>query len=80
MRRAGYIERMGADKCAGYWCGILRERNHLQGPGAEGKIILRRIIRSVSHIYSMYRQLYCRFTYIQYASVKIGTLYLGEDW
>jgi len=29
----------------GYWCGKLRERDHLEEPGLEGKIILRWIFR-----------------------------------
>jgi hypothetical protein len=29
----------------GFWWGNLRERNHLEDPGVDGRIILRRIFR-----------------------------------
>ena len=31
--------------CAGFWCGNLRERNHLEDPGIDGRIILRFFFR-----------------------------------
>jgi hypothetical protein len=31
--------------CTGFWCGNLRERDHLQDPGVDGTIILRWIFR-----------------------------------
>jgi len=31
--------------CTGFWCGTLREREHWENPGIDGKIILRRIFR-----------------------------------
>jgi len=34
--------------CTGYWCGILRERNHLQEPGAERKINIKMDHQEVS--------------------------------
>jgi hypothetical protein len=35
---------MGEDR-TGFWCGNLREREHLEDPGADGRIILRWIYR-----------------------------------
>ena len=29
----------------GFWCGNLRERNHLEDPGVDGRVILRWIFR-----------------------------------
>jgi len=29
----------------GFWCGDLRERDHLKDPGVDGRIILSRIFR-----------------------------------
>jgi len=31
--------------CTGFWWGNLRERSHLEDPGVDGRIILRRIFR-----------------------------------
>jgi hypothetical protein len=31
--------------CTGFWCGNLRERDHLEDPGVDGRIILRWIFR-----------------------------------
>ena len=41
MRWAGYVERMGESSGVGFWCGNLRERDHLEHPGVDGRIILR---------------------------------------
>jgi len=30
-----------------YWCGNLRERNHLEDPGVDGRIILRWVVQEV---------------------------------
>jgi hypothetical protein len=35
----------GEERCTGFWCGTLREKEHLENPGIDGKIILRRIFR-----------------------------------
>jgi hypothetical protein len=32
-------------KCAGFWCGQLRERNHMEDLGVDGKTILRCIFK-----------------------------------
>ena len=41
MRWAGHVERMGESSGVGFWCGNLRERDHLEHPGVDGRIILR---------------------------------------
>jgi hypothetical protein len=33
------------EACTGFWWGSLRERDHLGGPGIDGRIILRWIFR-----------------------------------
>jgi hypothetical protein len=47
MRWAGRAshtgERRVVEVCTGFWWGNLRERDHFEDPGIEGKIILRRI-------------------------------------
>ena len=46
MRWAGHVARMGGGgACTGFWWGNLRERNHFENPGADGRIILRWIFR-----------------------------------
>jgi hypothetical protein len=46
MRWARYVALMGtAESHAGFWWGNLRERGHLEAPGVDGGIILRRIFR-----------------------------------
>jgi hypothetical protein len=48
MRWAGHVTCMGerrGEVYKGFWWGDLRERDHLEGPGLEGRIILRRIFR-----------------------------------
>jgi len=42
MRGAGYVARMGEGGAyTGFWCGNLRERDHLGDPSVDGRIILR---------------------------------------
>ena len=45
MRLAGHVARMGRDVHTGFWWGNLRERDHLEDPGIDRRIILRWIIR-----------------------------------
>ena len=46
MRWAGHVARVGERRAyAGFWWGNLRERDHLEDPGIDGKIILRWILR-----------------------------------
>jgi hypothetical protein len=45
---AGHVARMGRREVnTVYWCGNLRERDHLEDPGEDGRIILRWIIQEV---------------------------------
>jgi len=44
MRWAGHVARMG-EGCTSFWWGNLRERDHWEGPDADGRIILRWIFR-----------------------------------
>jgi hypothetical protein len=47
MRWAGHVARMGrVEMFIGFWWGNLGERDHLEDPGIDGSIILRRIFRS----------------------------------
>jgi len=47
MILAGHIARMGrVDIYTGLWWGNLRERDHLEDPGIDGRIILRWILRN----------------------------------
>jgi hypothetical protein len=42
MRWVGHVACMGkAVVCTGFWWGNLRERDHLEYPGIDGRIILR---------------------------------------
>ena len=42
----GHVARMGRGEVyTGFWWGNLRERDHLVGPGIDGRIILRWIFR-----------------------------------
>jgi len=42
MRLAGHVARIGkGETYTGFWWGNLRERDHLEDPGADGRIILR---------------------------------------
>ena len=46
MRWVVYVARMGRTEVyTGFWCGKLRERDHLEDPGVNGKIILRWIFK-----------------------------------
>jgi len=37
MRKAGHVACMGRGEVyTGFWCGNLRERDHLEGPGIDG--------------------------------------------
>jgi hypothetical protein len=46
IRWAGYVARMGRrEACIGFWCENLKERDHGEEPGADGKVILRWIFR-----------------------------------
>jgi hypothetical protein len=46
MRWAGHVARMGKGETrTGFWCGNLRERDHLGDPDVDGRIILRWIFR-----------------------------------
>ena len=46
MSWTGHVARMGkGEGCTGFWWGNLRERDHWEGPSADGRIILRWIFR-----------------------------------
>jgi hypothetical protein len=46
MRWAGNVAVMGKGEAyTGFWRGNLRERNYLEDPGIDGRMILGRIIR-----------------------------------
>ena len=46
MRWAGHVARMGRGEVyTGFWWGNLSERDHLEDPGVDGRIILRWIFR-----------------------------------
>jgi hypothetical protein len=45
MRWAGHVARMGEEVYTGFWWGNLRERDHLQDPGVDGRIIIRWFVR-----------------------------------
>jgi hypothetical protein len=46
IRWAGYVTRMGrGEVCTGFRWGNLRERDHLEDPSVDGRIILRWIFR-----------------------------------
>ena len=40
VRLAGHVARMGRDVHTGFWWGNLRERDHLEDPGIDRRIIL----------------------------------------
>ena len=47
MGWAGHIAHMErVEVYTGFWWGDLREREHLEDPGVDGRIILRRIFRN----------------------------------
>jgi len=46
MKWAGHVARMErGEEYTGFWWGYLRERDHLEDPGVDGRIIIRRIFR-----------------------------------
>ena len=46
FRWAGHLARIGrGEVCTGFWWGNLRERDHLEDPGVDGRIILSWIFR-----------------------------------
>jgi len=46
MILAGHVARMGRGEVyTGFWCGNLRERDHLEDPGVDGRITGRWIFR-----------------------------------
>jgi len=46
MKWAGRVARMErGEEYTGFWWGYLRERDHLEDPGVDGRIIIRRIFR-----------------------------------
>jgi len=48
MRWAGHVARMGKGKVyTGFWWGNLGERDHLEDPGVDGRIILKYIFRKL---------------------------------
>ena len=49
MRWAGHVDRMGRGEVhTEFWCGNLREGDHFEDPGIDGRIILRWIFRTWS--------------------------------
>jgi len=47
MRWAGHVAHMGrAEVCTEFWWGSLEEKDHLEDPGINGRLILRRIFRN----------------------------------
>jgi len=48
MSWVGHAARMGRwEMPTGFWWGKLRERNHLEDPGVDGRIVLRWIFRKL---------------------------------
>ena len=45
MRWEGHVACRGGEVCTGFWWGNLREKEHLDDPGTDGKIISRWIFR-----------------------------------
>ena len=46
MRWTGHVALVGDRRgYTGFWCGNMRERDHLEDPGVDGRIILRWIFR-----------------------------------
>jgi hypothetical protein len=46
LRWVGHVACMGKEEFyKGFWCGNLRERDHLENPSVDGRIILRLIFR-----------------------------------
>jgi len=54
MRWAGHVARMGrGEMYTGFWWGNLRERDHLENEGADGRIKLRWISRKWGVVYRL---------------------------
>jgi len=48
MRSVGHVARVGSGEMyTGFWWGNLGERDHLEDPGVDGRIILRWIFRKL---------------------------------
>jgi len=45
MRWQGHVARRGEGRCVQGWCENLRERDHLEEPDVDGRIIFRCIFR-----------------------------------
>jgi hypothetical protein len=47
MRWAGHVASMGEEEVhKGFWWGNLREGDHLEGPGVDGRTILKRVFKT----------------------------------
>ena len=85
MGWAGRVARIGEKRVhTGLWCGNLREREHLEDRGVDGRIIIRWILRKNDFLLIIYTYIYTysyicdidndkcrRGVYVQYAYVNI---------